>query len=97
MKRLFVIWLSFCFISFVGNTQKCEKVMFTGKVRLSWFKEERPVEYARAVEEGTLESIIVPPPSKSFRAVARTFGFAAYFIGLFLVIAIFVTLLTVRH
>ncbi len=72
-------------------------VMFTGRVRLSWFKEERPVEYARHVAEGTLDDIIVPPPSKSFRAVARTFGFAAYFIGLFLVIAIFVTLFTVKH
>lgn len=72
-------------------------VMFTGRVRLSWFKEERPLEYERHVADGTLDDIIVPPPSKSFRAVARVFGFAAYFLGLFLVIAIFVTLFTVKH
>lgn len=72
-------------------------VMFTGKVRLSWFKEERPVEYARYVAEGTLDDILVPPPTKSFRAAARVFGFIAYFIGLFLVIAIFVTIFTVKH
>lgn len=72
-------------------------VMFTGKVRLSWFKEERPLEYARHVADGTLEDIIVAPPTKSFRAAARVFGFAAYFIGLFLVAAIFVTLFTVKH
>lgn len=72
-------------------------VMFTGKVRLSWFKDERPVEYARLVEEGKLEDVLVPPPSKSFRAVARVFGFAAYITGLLLVMAIFVTLFTVKH
>jgi cytochrome b subunit of formate dehydrogenase/nitrate/TMAO reductase-like tetraheme cytochrome c subunit len=72
-------------------------VMFTGKMRLSWFKEERPVEYERMVAEGTLDSIIVPPPSLKFRVFARIFGFIAYFIGLFLVIAIFITLFTVKH
>lgn len=72
-------------------------VMFTGKMRLSWFKEERPVEYERMVEEGTLDTIIVPPPSLKFRVFARIFGFIAYFIGLFLVIAIFITLFTVKH
>jgi cytochrome b subunit of formate dehydrogenase/nitrate/TMAO reductase-like tetraheme cytochrome c subunit len=72
-------------------------VMFTGKMRLSWFKEERPVEYERMVADGTLDSIIVPPPSLKFRVFARIFGFAAYFLGLFLVIAIFITLFTVKH
>jgi len=72
-------------------------VMFTGKMRLSWFKEERPVEYERMVAEGTLDSIIVPPPSLKFRVFARIFGFIAYFTGLFLVIAIFITLFTVKH
>lgn len=72
-------------------------VMFTGKMRLSWFQEERPVEYERMVADGTLDSIIVPPPSLKFRVFARIFGFAAYFLGLFLVIAIFITLFTVKH
>ena len=72
-------------------------VMFTGKVRLSWFKEERRVEYDRLVEDGELDSVLVPPPSLKFRVMARIFGFAAYFTGLFLVIAIFITLFTARH
>lgn len=72
-------------------------VMFTGKMRLSWFMEERPVEYERMVADGTLDSIIVPPPSLQFRVFARIFGFIAYFIGLFLVIAIFITLFTLKH
>jgi len=69
-------------------------VMFTGKMRLSWFKEERTVEYERLVAEGKLEDYIVPPPSKTFRFFARIFGFAAYFTGLILVIWIIITLLS---
>lgn len=72
-------------------------VMFTGKMRLSQFKEEREAEYERHVEDGTLDSIIVDAPTPQFLRIARIFGFAAYFVGLFLVIAIFVTLLTVRR
>ena len=70
-------------------------VMFTGKMRLSWFKEERTVEYERHVAEGTLDSIIVPAPTKSFRFFARIFGFAAYFTGLILVVWIIITLFTI--
>lgn len=69
-------------------------VMFTGKMRLSWFKEERAVEYERLVAEGKLEEYIVSPPSKTFRFFARIFGFAAYITGLVLVIWIIVTLIS---
>lgn len=74
-----------------------DTVMFTGRMRLSHFKAERPVEYQRMVDEGTLDSIIVPPPAPNFVHAARVFGFIAYFTGLFLVIAIFVTLFTVKR
>ncbi|HQU86602.1 MAG TPA: hypothetical protein PKY59_25955 [Pyrinomonadaceae bacterium] len=69
-------------------------VMFTGKMRLSWFKEERAIEYERLVAEGKLDDYIVPPPTKTFRFFARIFGFAAYITGLVLVIWIIATLLT---
>ncbi len=70
-------------------------VMFTGKMRLSWFKEERAVEYERLVSEGKLDTVIVPPPTKKFRFFARIFGFAAYLTGLILVVWIIITLLTI--
>ncbi|MBS1795584.1 MAG: cytochrome b/b6 domain-containing protein [Acidobacteria bacterium] len=73
-----------------------DTVMFTGRMPLSRFREERPAEYERLVAEGKLDSITVPPPSPKFSLFAKVFGFVAYLIGLFLVVAIFVTLFTVK-
>jgi hypothetical protein len=69
-------------------------VMFTGKLSLAKFKEERPVEYARLVEEGKLDEIMTTPPTKRERLISKIFGFAAYISGLVIVFAIFWTLLT---
>jgi cytochrome b subunit of formate dehydrogenase/nitrate/TMAO reductase-like tetraheme cytochrome c subunit len=68
-------------------------VIFTGKMTMSKFKDERPVEYQRLLDEGKLESVITDPPSKRQRLIAKTFGFAAYISGLIMVISIFATLL----
>ena len=69
-------------------------VIFTGKMTLARFKDERPVEYERLVAEGKLDTILAEPPSRFAQIASRIFGFTAYIIGLFLVIAIFITLLT---
>jgi cytochrome b subunit of formate dehydrogenase len=69
-------------------------VIFTGKMTLARFKEERPVEYERLVEEGKLDSVLVDPPSKRLRTISRIFGFFAYITGTILVIAIIITLIT---
>lgn len=74
-----------------------DTVIFTGKMKLSRFKEERAVEYERLLADGTLDTILTDPPSPAVQLVSRIFGFAAYISGLLLVIAIFVTLLTIKH
>jgi hypothetical protein len=68
-------------------------VIFTGKMPLEKFKEERPEEYQRLVNEGTLESILVEPPSSAFIKTCRTFGFSALAVGLFLIVMIYLTLM----
>ena len=73
-----------------------DTVIFTGKMTLARFKEERELEYERLVEEGKLDSIITDPPSRRARIASKTFGFIAYISGLIMVVAIFITLLT-RH
>jgi cytochrome b subunit of formate dehydrogenase/nitrate/TMAO reductase-like tetraheme cytochrome c subunit len=66
-----------------------DTVVFTGRLPLARFEEERPEEYERLVEEGRLEEALVPPPSRRARLLATAFGFTAYAIGLVLVVAIF--------
>jgi|CXWL01.1.fsa_nt_gi cytochrome b subunit of formate dehydrogenase/nitrate/TMAO reductase-like tetraheme cytochrome c subunit len=72
-------------------------VMFTGKMTLTRFKDERPVEYERLLSEGKLDSIMTDAPSAFAQIASRIFGFAAYITGLIIVVAIFVTLLTTKH
>jgi len=66
-----------------------DPVIFTGSMPLHRFKEERPLEYARMVKEGTLEQHFVPAPSKAQLQVAHVFGFAAVAAGIWLAVLIF--------
>lgn len=74
-----------------------DTVIFTGKMKLSRFKEERASEYERLVKEGLLDTVIVDPPTRFTRIASKTFGFVAYISGLLMVIAIFISLLRYRH
>jgi cytochrome b subunit of formate dehydrogenase len=66
-----------------------DTVVFTGRVPLEAFKEERPLEYARLVAEGKLDERIVPAPSAVQMRVAYVFGFTALVVGIVLAVFIF--------
>ncbi|WP_426414639.1 hypothetical protein [Aestuariirhabdus sp. LZHN29] len=70
-----------------------DPVVFTQRMPLSKFKEERPLEYQNLVDNNKLESRLLPPPSKLYMAFVYLFGFSFVAIGLFLVIAIIYSLL----
>jgi cytochrome b subunit of formate dehydrogenase len=74
-----------------------DPVIFTGRIPLARFKEERPLEHARLVAEGKLEQMLAPPPTAKEMAFARIFGFTAVTIGLLLAVAIIVGLLGGGH
>jgi hypothetical protein len=75
------------------ETFPLDTVMFTGKMPLERFREERPEEYQRLVREGKLDSLIVEPPSPLASKVSAWFGVSALAIGVVLVVAIFATYL----
>jgi cytochrome b subunit of formate dehydrogenase len=66
-----------------------DPVIFTGSQTLERFKHERPVEYQRLVDNGTLEQYFVPPPSRAQIQVAHVFGFAAVAAGIWMAVLIF--------
>jgi cytochrome b subunit of formate dehydrogenase/nitrate/TMAO reductase-like tetraheme cytochrome c subunit len=70
-----------------------DPVIFTGSQPLERFKEDRPLEYQRMVEEGTLEQHLVPPPTKEQERKLHFWGFLAVAIGLALAVGIFVALI----
>jgi len=71
-----------------------DPVVFTGRMPLERFKEERPREYQRMVANGTLEDAICPAPTKEEMGWVYVFGFTALSIGLTLAVAIFWALLS---
>lgn len=67
--------------------------IFTGRLPLERFREERPLQYKRLVEQGRLESLLVGPPSRMTVAASTVFGAVVVLLGLALIIAVFATLL----
>jgi cytochrome b subunit of formate dehydrogenase len=74
-----------------------DPVVFTGSVPLERFKDERPLEYQRMVDNGTLEAHLVPPPTKGQMTKIYILGFLAVAIGLALAAGIFIGLLGMTH
>jgi cytochrome b subunit of formate dehydrogenase len=70
-----------------------DPVVFTGSQPLERFKDERPLEYQRMVDEGTLEQHLVPPPTDEQMRKIYFWGFLAVAIGLALAVGIFAALL----
>jgi len=70
-----------------------DPVVFTGSQPIERFKDERPLEYQRMVDEGTLEDHIVPAPTKEQMRSIHFWGYVAVTIGLALAVGIFTALL----
>ena len=70
-----------------------DTVIFTGKMSLERFREERPLEYQRLVENGELEQYLVEAPTKSELATAYFWGTIFLVVGLSLAVGIIWALL----
>ncbi|NDD64226.1 MAG: cytochrome C [Acidobacteria bacterium] len=69
-----------------------DTVIFTGRMTLTRFIEERPAEYGRLLRERRLEEIFADPPTPFARRLSFWFGLAALLTGLLIVGAIFASL-----
>lgn len=65
-----------------------DTVIFTGKVELEEFIEDRPREYQVLIDNNELESKFVEAPPESLVRAARIFGFTAFSIGLIIIVMI---------
>jgi cytochrome b subunit of formate dehydrogenase len=75
------------------ETFPMDPVIFTGRMPLERFKEERPLEYQRLVSRGELGTIAADPPTRAELRNAHIFGFTAIAIGIALAIGIFWSIL----
>ncbi len=63
-----------------------DTVIFTGRVSLEEFIEDRPRQYKLLKESGELEKRLVGPPSPGLVKAAKIFGFTALTLGLLIII-----------
>jgi cytochrome b subunit of formate dehydrogenase len=66
-----------------------DPVIFTGRMPLEKFKEERPLEYQRLVADNRLDEVLVDPPTRPQLLRAYVFGFLAVALGIYLAVLIF--------
>jgi hypothetical protein len=71
-----------------------DTVVFTGKMSLSRFKAERPLEYQRLVAEDRLDEVLVDPPTAEDSRRAHVWGSVFLTIGVALAIGIIWALLS---
>ncbi len=86
----FIFTIHFFNTHFRPDRFPMDPVIFTGRMTLEEFKEDRPREYEQLVKEGRLEEHMVEPLSEGFVKAVKTFGFTALFIGLSLIVTIIV-------
>jgi len=67
--------------------------MFTGSMPLKKFRVERPLEYRRLLENGTLHERLVPAPTLTELRNAYLLGVVATIIGIMLTVGIIWALL----
>ena len=81
----FIFTIHFFNTHFRPDRFPMDPVIFTGRMTLEEFKEDRPREYEELVREGRLEEHMVDPLPEPFVRALKIFGFTALAIGLSLI------------
>ena len=84
----FIFTIHFFNTHFRPDRFPMDPVIFTGRMTLAEFKEDRPREYAQLVAENRLDEFMVDPLPEGFVKALKTFGFIALAIGLSLIVLI---------
>lgn len=75
-----------------GDKFPLDPAIFTGRITEEEFRKERPVEYERLNQNGTLEMMRADPPALWLKNMARIVGFSALAVGILVISLIIGTL-----
>jgi len=84
----FIFTIHFFNTHFRPDRFPMDPVIFTGRISLEEFKEDRQREYAQLVAEGRLDEFMVDPLDEGFVKVLKFFGFTALTVGMSLIVLI---------
>jgi len=93
----FIFTIHFFNTHFRPDRFPMDPVIFTGRMTLEEFKEDRPREYEQLVAEGRLDEFMVDPLPETFVTAMKVFGFTALTIGLSLIVTIIVAVVFGIH
>ncbi len=93
----FIFTIHFFNTHFRPDRFPMDPVIFTGRMTLEEFKEDRPREYEQLVAEGRLDEHMVDPLPDTFVTTMKVFGFTALALGLGLIITIIVAVVFGIH
>ena len=93
LASLFILLVHFFHTHLRPEALPLDSVIFTQRMPLSRFKEERALQYQQLVEQGKLEEVLVPPPGSGFQKFAYGVGFGFLGLGVLLVITILYSLI----
>ena len=89
----FIFTIHFFNTHFRPDRFPMDPVIFTGRMTMEEFKEDRPREYRELVEKGQLEQHMVEPMDPRMVRAFKIFGFTALGLGLSLIVLIILTVL----
>jgi len=89
----FIFTIHFFNTHFRPDRFPMDPVIFTGRISLEEFKEDRPREYEELVAKGELEQHMVEPMPEAMVKAFKIFGFTALTVGLLLIVLIIGTVL----
>ncbi len=84
----FIFTIHFFNTHFRPDRFPMDPVIFTGRMTVEEFQEDRPREYEQLVREGRLDEYLVDPLPAGFVKALKAFGFTALTIGLSMVVLI---------
>lgn len=77
----FIFTIHFFNVHFRPEKFPIDVVIFTGRATTDYMKEEHALQYERLERDGTLEQLVVPPPSRVFYLWSVVLGFASLALG----------------
>jgi cytochrome b subunit of formate dehydrogenase len=94
-EALLAVWFIFLIHWFNADLRPdkfpLDEVIFTGRISLEDLREERPLEYQRLVEQGSLAPLAADPPPRWLRNFARLIAASVFGVGSLLLIVTLVS------
>ena len=94
LAALFIFTVHFFNTHFIPTKFPMDRIIFTGSYSMEDLQHQKPLEYARLIEENRLESLKREHPSIPLKLISAVFGLSSLLLGLILTFLIYWAILS---